>query len=312
MNKTFKVEIRPTDYKWNDGHIKFSAVNPSGDWSGHIWFNEVQLLLDGVDTDDCVPFSCQESFDMQIDALISSGTIPQSIITQFENMGFMDSVNSTDKLPHFHSSPRFLGIQTGQGQNGNTTQGVYGVLRQYGALPYTDLPPNVGTAAEYYAPCTEAQLAKAAQFLALLGGKNAIQYHAISQGTPKNMATISQALQQAPLQLGVAVATDWNQAVPSPNPAESAFPAHCVSAYKTDGTNLFIEDHYSPFLKELDSAYPVNWVSSVVIIPIVQEVAPIVNELTTIVPQIVNQPVAEQPTLREEVEKVIEAVETII
>ena len=306
------MEIRPTDYKFGDNKIVFKAVIQTGDWSNHMWFNETQLLLDGQDTDDCVPFSVQESFDMQMDALISNGTIPIELVNSFTTLGYMDSVNSTDKLPHFHSSPRFLGIMTGNKQNGNSTQEVYDVLRQYGTLPYTDLPPNVDTAAEYYAPATAAQLAKAAQFLALLGGKNAVLYHALNQGSPKNMAQIAQALQQAPLQAGVAVAANWNQTIPSPDPAEGATPEHCVSIYKQDGLQLPFEDHYVPFLKTFDAGYPINWISQVVVIPIIQEVAPIVNEVAQIVPEIAEQPPAEQPKLIQVADEIIKDIEEIL
>lgn len=305
MKSNYKLDKRDTNFV-------FGSINPTGDWSSHLFFNEVQLVLDGEDSDDCVPFSVQEAIDMQIDLFISNGTIPISIVNQLSTMGFMDT--GTDGQKHFHSSPRFLGIMTGNKQNGNSTQEVGDVLRKYGALPYTDLPPNVDTAAEYYAPCTAAQLAKASQFLSILGGKNAIQYHAISQGTAKDMVKIAVALELAPVQVGVAVASDWNQIIPAPDPAENAAPEHCMTCYKTDGISLFCLDHYLPFDKQLDKGYPANYISQVVVQPIIQEEQAIIADTASVVADVAAAPIppAQKETLLQEAVEVIKEIAEII
>ena len=60
--------------------------------------------------------------------------------------------NSLDGKAHFHSSPRFWGVLTGNGANGNNLPDPWDAARKYGVLPYEDLPVSSSmTVAEYYA-----------------------------------------------------------------------------------------------------------------------------------------------------------------
>lgn len=259
-----KIEPRATDYVLGaNSPIPFRAVS-SGIWTSNLEFFENQDL--GWETDGCVLFTAQESFDAQMDNLIGLGEIPKNIIAQFVSMGYMDL--GFDGLPHFHSSARFLQILTGNGMNGNNLYDAWDVMREYGVLPWKDLPyDKTITQAEYFTKPTPAQFAKAAQFLALIGGKNAIPYHWVINGTPKDLVVMQKALQQAPLCLGIAVGQPWNQITPA-NPAPTAPPQHSVMTYLIESPNNSILDHYPPYEKILDGGYSINYVMQGILSPI--------------------------------------------
>jgi hypothetical protein len=210
----FFVKSRPTDYiKGVNSPILFKAVT-SGNWTSRLEFFENQAI--GFESNGCVLFAAQESFDAQMDELIARGSVPADMLAQFHAMGYMDL--GLDGLPHFHSSSRFLQILTGNGFNGNSAPDAWDAMRKFGVLPWTDLPYNATiTQAEYLTGITPAMGAKAAEFLTLIGGKDAIQYHWVQNGFPQNVQAIINALPQAPLCIGVPVdVSGWNQ----PNPVE--------------------------------------------------------------------------------------------
>ncbi len=272
-----KIEVRPTDFVMGDGHITLGSLVPSGNWVSHFEFFENQDLGSWGDTNDCVCFAAQEAFDAQMDLLLQ--TASADFVSQIAAMGFLDKGN--DGARHFHSSPRFLGALTGNGTNGNSTQEVFDVMRAFGCLPWAALPYDATVSeADYFTHPNPAHMALAAKFLALLGGKQAIQYHQISQGSPKNFADIQKALQQAPIEIGVAVAQNWNQVTPSPDPSRTAAPQHCVAAYALIGETLSILDHYVPYEKILDPGYPINYISQLIVtlptVPVPQPLPPVI------------------------------------
>src|SRR5580698_5616419 len=176
VHKCLDIKPRASDYvKGANSPIPFKAVT-NGDWTSHLFFQELQEI-NGWDTDGCVLFTAQESFDAQMDALWP--TFPASVQEEIASLGYLDT--GTDGQLHFHSSARFLQVLTGNGYNGNSLPDAWDVMRTYGVLPWRDLPfDSTVTEAEYLAPIPQASLDKAAQFLALLGGRNAIQYHWIN------------------------------------------------------------------------------------------------------------------------------------
>lgn len=256
---SFIVRPRATDYVLGaNSPIKFKAFS-NGSWTSRLEFFENQSL--GFETEGCVLFSTQESFDAQMDNLIATGQVPFGMFTQFTAMGYMDT--GLDGKPHFHSSARFLQVLTGNGFNGNAATDPWDVMRKYGVLPWKDLPYDATiTQADYLAPIPQASLDKAAQFLALIGGKDSIQYHWIYNDTPRADGALAIVRQQAPLLFGVAVIIPgWNQVTPVDPPADAA-PVHCVMNYDGNGPNENILDHYSPYEKDLDATYPVKFVFS--------------------------------------------------
>src|ERR1700728_2183895 len=237
---------RPTDYRAGDGHLK-GTPHINGDWSPYLEFFESQLIAN-QDSDGCVLFTAQEDFDAQVEQQIQSGAISTQTIAWFTANGYMDI--GLDGKPHFHTSPRFLQILTGNGFNGNSVQDGWDMMRLHGCLPWTDLPvDSTLTAAEYLAPLTQAQLNKGIQFLAAIGGKPSISYQWVCDGT-ENLEAMANALPQAPLCLGVVTDNGWNQTYPTPPPSGTD-PNHCVMEYKQTGNDLSIYDHYTPAKKEL-------------------------------------------------------------
>lgn len=256
-----KIVPRETDYiKGVNSPLQFKAVS-DGNWTPRLAFFESQKIQ--FETNGCVLFTAQESFDAQMDNLISLGQIPQSALDWFTAQGYMDM--GLDGKLHFHSSARFLEVLTGNGLNGNSLPDAWDVMRKYGVLPWKDLPYDASiTEAAYFAAISQVSLDKAAAFLSLIGGKNAIQYHWIVNGGATNIPSMTSALAQAPLCIGIAVGSDWNQVQPSPI---DGTPGHSVMNYLIDP---FVEiyDHYIPAKKELIKNYPIHYVLQGILSPL--------------------------------------------
>lgn len=280
-----KIVIRPEDFVMGaNSPIQFKAVQADGKWLPFFQFYERQLIADG-DTDGCVLFSAQETFDAIIEQQIQSGAISAQTVKVFTNMGYMDSVNSTDGKPHFHSSPRFLQYLTGNGFNGNSIQDAWDVMRNYGVLPWLDLPvtPDL-TVATYLVPPTQPQLDKAKLFLQAIGGKNAIQYHWIAQGS-ENLQGMKTALVQSPTCIGVNVGQNWNVTNP-PAPMSGNNPGHCVSNFEVlFPSDAGVYDHYMPNPKRLVQ-WPIWYVLQpvVVVTPVATTTPPAIPPVPTLPP----------------------------
>ena len=260
-----KTEYRATD--WIRGVN--SPLNLSGtsinDWQPFFHFKERQDI--DFETDDCVIFSASEITDAEIDYLISVGKIPQATLDYFTSAGFMDSVNSDDSKPHFHSSPRFWSVLTGNGQNGNNLYDPWDVARKYGAIPWTDLPfdSTITTPEQYFAPIPQNLLDKGALFLAQVGGKNWIQYHWISNNNgTMPFAQIDLDRYATPLHIGINVGGDWNEVNP-PLPAIGLPAGHSVTNIANSEVGEVIYDHYNPFIKTLLNGYPIPQVMQAVV-----------------------------------------------
>lgn len=297
------IKPRATDYiKGTNSPIQFKAVT-SGDWTSHLYFNELQKIND-FETNGCVLFTAQESFDAQMDVIWP--TLPQSVQQQITDMGYLDI--GTDGKLHFHSSPRFLQVLAGNGFNGNSLQDPWDVMRKYGVLPWKDLPFDASiTQAEYLNPIPQASLDKAAQFLNLMGGKNAIQYHWIVDNGANNPALMSEARQQSPLCVSV-YCNDFSWNFPVPEVVEGT-PCHSIQNYNSTSAGEQVLDHYLPFDKLLVPAYPIPYVMQGVvnfIAPVEQE---IVNETATVVSEIAKDtitPPSIKQTLLQEIEAILE------
>ena len=256
------IKPRATDYLAGDGNIPLKSNVPSGDWSTYLDFYERQRT-DTYDTNGCVCFSAQEDFDAQMEMLIASGAA-SFLLPQFTALGYMDT--GLDGQSHFHSSPRFIQIMTGNGFNGNSCQDAWDAMRQYGILPWKDLPfdDSVLQADYLNPPNLPALKTKANQFIDLIGGRTItgksanIQYHWIVNDSANNLPAMTTSLQQAPLCLGINVGTDWNIAQPIP-PVPGGAPGHCVMNYAIDN---FVEvyDHYIPVKKDLAKIWPMPYV----------------------------------------------------
>lgn len=280
-----KIRVDATDYiKGVNSPIVFKANTTN--WNPYLKFFESQKLQ--FETDGCVLFTAQESFDGQMEYLISSGQISASLLSLFNQLGYMDT-NSLDGKAHFHSSARYLQIMTGNGQNGNSLQDPWNVMRTYGVLPWTDLPyDSTITLEEYFTTITPAQTAKAAQFLAAIGGKNAIQYHWVNASGNTNIPSMVNALPQAPLCLGTTVCEPWDQLNPPVCTELNA--AHSTLAYEIlPNDNVYILDHYVPYDKILNAGYPICYVVQGILSPI-----PVPSIVLPPIPVLPTNPTAQQ------------------
>lgn len=307
-HKCLVIKPRVTDYiKGQNSPIPFNAVT-NGDWTSHLFFQELQEI-NGWDTDGCVLFTAQESFDAQMDALWP--TFPASVQEQISSLGYLDT--GTDGLLHFHSSARFLQVLTGNGFDGNSLPDAWDVMRKYGVLPWKDLPFGAtDLEVGYLTPISQASLDKAAQFLALLGGKNAIQYHWINNGDATDISAMDAARVQAPLCIGIAVNdATWNEVEPG---IASGAPAHSVQNYASEVIGEKILDHYVPFDKVLVTGYPIQYVLQ----GVVSYIAPVIENIVTDTADIVqqtsqsNNTPAVKESILQEAEEVLEKIEQIL
>src|SRR5205814_2572368 len=90
----------------------------------------------------------------------------------------------------FRSSWRYTHIKCGTRHNGTALQAPPDMFRKFGIIPYIDLPFEAQmTDDQYFNPPDMAKHdALGAEFLARIGGRDAIQYHWVSKngggGTP--------------------------------------------------------------------------------------------------------------------------------
>jgi len=258
---------RETDYiKGINSPIVFKAVT-DGDWRPYEKFFERQKFT--WETDGCVVFTDQESFDAQVERQIQAGEIDAPTLEFFNQMGFMDT-NSLDGKAHFHSSVRFIQVMTGNGRNGNPLQTPADVMREYGILPWTDLLFDASiTLDEYFAPIPQNLLDKAAMILKTLGGADRLlDSHWINAGGETNTSAMDEARKQAPLTIAIfAEAPSWN-AVNPPIPTPTLTGNHAVLNDWSDANGEWCLDHYPPFEKELLTGYPIHYVYQLVVNPL--------------------------------------------
>jgi len=250
-----KIKYDPRDFQLGDGKIKLKGFgNP--DWTSNYHFKERQSF-DGFDTDSCVIFGFQKSYDAQMDALIQAGQLPQSLIDFFTTNGYMDSVNSIDNKPHFHTSERFTALLTGNGFSGNAAQDPCNVVRKYGCIPWTDWPfDSTITEDHYFDKPPQTLYDKGALFLSMMGGANHCQYHWVHQGKDTARSLMDSARRTAPLMLGVAATDGWNQDTPTP-PAIGTPPNHLVDNINVASQGETISDNYPPFIKYQPTDYAI-------------------------------------------------------
>ena len=261
MKHGLLIKPRPTDYILGaNSPLVFKAVG-NGDWTPYWNFNEFQRDQ-SFDNDGCACYDANKTLDTWIDFLLP--TFPAAVVSALQP--FMDV--GLDGKPHFHSSPRFTENLTGNGINGNSEGECFDVIRKYGAVPSQSFPfTETMTQAEYFTAPSPALLAQGLSFLTLMGGKQFLQYHFVSNGAPKNIAQMQIAILQSPLSLGIAVTDGWNQVIPTDPPASEA-PQHAVICLKIASGGLLINDNYIPYVKTLDAGYPVNYVTQAVVSPI--------------------------------------------
>lgn len=259
MKHNLQIKPRPSDYVMGvNSPIEFKAIS-KGVWP--VWFNEDQRNPN-FDDDGCACYGGNKSLDSQIDLLLP--TLSTSTVSELSSMGFMET--GIDGKLHFHSSPRFTEVLTGNGLNGNSMPEVFDCIRKFGAVPWSSLPfTSTTTEAEYFAPISQSVMNLGAQFLALMGGKNFLQYHWLENGGTKNVSVMQSAMLQAPLELGVAVDdAGWNQSIPVDPPSSQAV-QHAVMAYSTMVPTISISDNYPPYDKVLDAGYPIHYVLQAVV-----------------------------------------------
>ena len=262
MNNHINLVVKDTDYRHGDGQLKLSGITTTN-WLSHFDFFVPQFLSNG-DTDDCWDFGATKNVDAFMDALIADNLLPASVVSQLTTWGFMDT--GTDGKPHFHSSERFAGVLSGLGTNGGNVSTAYDIFRKYGVVPFTLLPVTATmTLDEYFAPIPQNIIDIGAQFLALMGGKNFLQYQWINDGGTTNVPKMAACQSAGPYSLGIPVNdAGWNQVHPT---IATGAPVHVVSGGSVDLPTLSvnISDNYAPFLKVLDRGYQISYVLQIVV-----------------------------------------------
>ena len=265
MKHNLVIKPRPSDFiLGSTSPIQFKAVS-NGTWK--VWFDEDQRNPN-FETDGCSCYSGNKSVDSQMDFLISIGKIDINMVALFTSMGYMDT-NSIDGKAHFHSSPRFTEIMTGNGVLGNSMPEVFDAIRANGIVPWTALPfTQTMTQQEYFNPTNLARMKVMGQkFLALVGGKQFLQYHWIWNDSIKNMSLMQSASLQAPCGLGIAVNDGWNQTTPTDPPVSQAV-QHAVMETEVFAPSCDISDNYIPRSKVLDAGYPIPFCIQAIVAPI--------------------------------------------
>ena len=256
----------PRDFIKGDGNIPEELFGASvNDWTPYFHFKELQMI-NGYETDCCVIFSASEILDAEIDYLISAGKLSAQTIEWFNQLGFMDAINSDDGKAHFHSSPRYWSVLTGNKNNGNALQDPWIAAQKYGAIPWTSLPfdASVANVTDYFAPIPQNLLDLGQQFLIGVGGKKWIQYQWCYNVPGGGIAfpTLDADRARTPLQIGIAVGNYWNQVEPN---IQGGAPGHSITNYDSAPDGEAVLDHYIPFDKVLVNGYPIPQVLQAIV-----------------------------------------------
>jgi hypothetical protein len=259
----------PTDYiAGQESAVKYEEINNSMDWRMLFPKGEYQNSV-YFDSRACVTFSADNSLETQAPALRTIGKLSQNQITKLKNWGYIDENNQ------FNFSDRFGAKGSGTTLEGNYLQKVADFLRNVGTVPekmwaYPRLQREpVFTWADYYRDIPDSVQEFAKNFLEIFEVKYEWVQPSISE--------MKKHLKQAPLQIAAPVCPGWFTDNPVKTCPQTA-PEHATLLLYIDENDngYFIGDSYEPFIKKLDSNYPIPYAFKIVLLvrPEVEEVKP--------------------------------------
>lgn len=209
---------------------------PQGDWSGYQpaftpQFNET------FDTLSCTTFSAITTLETQMNYLYGNNLLSKNAVIFLQKNGYIENFK-------IRFSRRFTAIMSRTTKEGNTFPAVWDCIRHNGLTPDNMLPFGGATFEEYHdiKNITAQHVLLAEQFLSYF--KINYEWLIINTGdgmidTPAEKVTVSQAKQQAPLQMAI------------PNPS------HHATTLMSD-VNIF--DTYPPYIFTFSDSYPVQYI----------------------------------------------------
>jgi hypothetical protein len=261
-NSGVRVDFKASDsYAGGETSVVYQVVNPTGDWEVDKPTDEWQRYdvngVLGYDTESCTDFSCMNSIEYQIDALITAGSIPDTIIEQMHELGYFDANNKINFNDWFNANTAGT-----TAANGNTLQATWDAVRKYGLLPQGDgFGPNDFTdAAQWFdaTKITPAMYAKALQFLTIFD----INYEWIfTTETENQQQTMEYHLKQAPLHVLVPTCNSWNNQNEVIQDCGVQSVNHAIICIGINpGVSYKVYDQYTQFVKELAWNYYMPYV----------------------------------------------------
>ena len=116
-----------------NSQIAFAERVPGGSWAS--WLPVFEKQSDSLaDMMNCVSESACHSIEMQLQFLLDSGLLPQSVQLELDNLGYLNIERRVDL------SERFLSKVSATTRQGNTLIRVWDSFRQFWALPESDRP----------------------------------------------------------------------------------------------------------------------------------------------------------------------------
>src|SRR3990167_11334674 len=225
------------------------------DWRGFLPTDERQKFRD-FDSFGCASFSCLNSIETQFRFLIKSNLLRAEDIQWLKDNGYFDEQG------HINFSDRWLVVLSNtKPRVGNYLHAVWDAARKFGLVPQGSVPFNENwTENQYY---DKNDFPKEAYKLGLEFLKRFyVQYERVSTDD----TSLKKALEQAPIQCGVATCQPWEteQAI-----HYCGLPAnHAVILTRIDLVK-FLFDSYLPYSKQLARAYKIDFAYKGVISPIV-------------------------------------------
>lgn len=235
--------------------IVFEKRNTLADWRGFLPTEERQRFRN-FDSFGCASFSCLNSIETQFKFLLKSNLLRSEDIQWLKDNGYFDeggNINFSDRWLVVLSNTK-PGV-------GNYLHAVWDAARKFGLVPQGIIPSNENwTENQYY---DKNDFPKEAYELGLEFLKRFyVQYERV--GTDDN--SLKKALEQAPVQCGVATCQPWET---EQTITYCGLPAnHAVLLTRIDSVK-YLFDSYPPHIKKLGKTYKIDFAYKGVISPII-------------------------------------------
>lgn len=228
---------RPSDYRTGAvTSLPYEVRIDDGFWKEFLPDFEKQNTYT-FDTLSCTTFSALNVCEMQINWFLKNKKLTDSQKNWLINNGYL-------KYDRINFSDRFTAIMSGTTRFGNDFVSVWDCIRKDGLLPEIDLPFNANSFDEYHdkTKITEAMKMKAKKFLEIFTFNYEWVFFDNDPSMAENDLKLTvQALKQAPVHIAI------------PVPA-----SHAITLYGLN-LNLFILDHYQPFIYEAPMTMPIHF-----------------------------------------------------
>lgn len=249
------IEPVATDFVQGVSSGVVSVVNnSSGNWLPFSPTNEWQSGKWG-DKDICVTEANHQSHEVSMTQQISIGNIPQTHLDFLKQNGYFDANGK------INFSERFSAILNGTTDQGNSLNNVAQCTRVYGLIPESLLPNDQTLTWDQFfdkTKITQAMLDLGKKFLFYFAPTYQWIVTGATDPTTLVETQLGNGILVAPLQIAGPVCPTWSATIVEPCGLYATTHSTLLMNIHADKKKDIL-DHYAPFIKTLDSTYPIPY-----------------------------------------------------